>query len=70
MIDLNYTIKFRSFWHAGSGVATGMEKDSQVIRNADGLPFLPGRTLKGLLKDSAIILASLQADDAEKQEWE
>lgn len=41
----------RSFWHAGLGGGSG-DLDAAVVRDAAGLPYLPGRTVKGLLRDA------------------
>jgi CRISPR/Cas system CSM-associated protein Csm3 (group 7 of RAMP superfamily) len=38
-------------WHISSGHGAGPTADSTVIRSAGGLPYLPGRTLRGLLRD-------------------
>jgi len=48
------TLKFeiQGFWHAGTGRGAGAELDAVVIRTAEGLPLLPGRTVKGLLRDA------------------
>lgn len=48
---INYTITFLSDWHAGSGLSSGAEADSVVIKDKHNLPYLPGKTIKGLLKD-------------------
>ena len=55
-MTITYQIKFHSFWHAGSGLSGGVLNDSEVIKTPDGFPFLPGKTLKGLLREAAIIL--------------
>ena len=39
-----------TYWHAGTGRGDGERADAVVQRTADGLPFLPGRTVKGLLR--------------------
>jgi CRISPR/Cas system CSM-associated protein Csm3 (group 7 of RAMP superfamily) len=44
--------KIRSFWQAGSGRGGGALIDAIVHKDANGLPFLPGRTIKGLLRDA------------------
>jgi len=41
----------RSYWHAGTGRGAGPELDAVVFRSAAGLPMLPGRTVRGLLRD-------------------
>lgn len=39
------------YWHAGSGHGAGRRVDAAVVRSAAGLPYIPGRTVKGLLRD-------------------
>jgi len=56
MADINYTVTFFSDWNCGSGLSAGSESDSTAKRNRDGLPYIPGKTIKGLLKDAAIDL--------------
>jgi len=53
MKNINYKITFYSYWHAGSGQTSGSDLDALVIKDKDGLPFIPGKTLKGLLKEAA-----------------
>src|SRR5450759_1702956 len=53
MADINYTITFFSDWLCGSGLSGGSESDAQVKKTKDGLPYVPGKTVKGLLKDAA-----------------
>lgn len=48
---INYIITFLSDWHAGSGLSSGADADSVVIKDKNNLPYLPGKTIKGLLKD-------------------
>jgi CRISPR/Cas system CSM-associated protein Csm3 (group 7 of RAMP superfamily) len=57
---LNYTVTFLSDWHAGSGLAAGAETDAEVIKDGRGLPYLPGKTIKGLLKHACQDIANLQ----------
>ncbi|HOX46070.1 MAG TPA: RAMP superfamily CRISPR-associated protein [Myxococcota bacterium] len=45
-------IELAGFWHAGSGRGEGLGADLLVTRTAGGLPYLPGRTLKGLLREA------------------
>lgn len=40
----------REYWHAGAGHGVGRFIDSAVRRTPAGLPFIPGRTVKGLLR--------------------
>lgn len=50
---LIYQIEFYSYWHAGSGLAGSTYADSIVNRNSQNLPIIPGKTIKGLLRDAA-----------------
>lgn len=50
---MDYKIKFYSNWHCGSGLAAGADVDALVVKDSDGLPYVPGRTIKGLLRDAA-----------------
>lgn len=45
-------VDIRSYWHPGTGRGLGTQLDAITHRNAYGLPTLPGRTLKGLLRDA------------------
>ena len=42
----------RSWWHAGSGRGTGSLVDAVVVKDVRGLPILPGRTVKGLVREA------------------
>ncbi len=44
-------IKLHSNWAIGSGKAGG-SKDSIILKDDNDLPFIPGKTLKGLLRDA------------------
>ena len=52
-MTITYQLKFLGYWHCGSGLSGGAEADAGVIKDAQGLPFVPGKTIKGLLKDAA-----------------
>ena len=41
----------RGWWHVGTGQGRGAELDAVVRRSAEGLPIIPGRTVKGLVRD-------------------
>lgn len=40
----------RSYWHSGTGRGLGAAVDVAAYRDADNLPALPGRHIKGLLR--------------------
>lgn len=52
MENIKYKIEFFSEWHCGSGLAAGADVDALVIKDRKGLPFVPGKTMKGLLRES------------------
>ena len=53
-------IDLLDLWQAGSGRGEGHHLDSVPVLDADNLPFLPGRTIKGLLRDAVLHLESIQ----------
>lgn len=52
MKKLKYKITFYSDWHCGSGLAAGADADQLVIKDKDGMPFVPGKTIKGLFHEA------------------
>lgn len=63
MNDLHYKVEFFSSWHCGSGLDGGDDADSIPLVDRDGLPFIPGRTLKGLVREAAEVLYANDASD-------
>ena len=52
MIEQQLNIAFLSYWHAGTGSGSGYHLDALVYTDAEGLPRLPGRTIKGVIRDA------------------
>lgn len=52
MTDIKFKIQFHSPWHCGSGLSAGADVDALVIKDEDKLPFIPGKTLKGLIREA------------------
>lgn len=52
-MSMQLKIQFLSEWHTSTGAGAGPGADLLVCRNAAGLPYLPARTLRGLLLDAA-----------------
>ena len=50
---MKYSITFYTYWHCGSGLSGGSSNDALVVRDAEKLPFVPGKTVKGHLRDIA-----------------
>lgn len=44
--------EFLSYWQVSSGLGHEAAADSVVARDRDGLPLLPGKTIKGLLREA------------------
>ncbi len=45
-------IELHGFWHPGTGRGDGAGADAVVHRDGAGLPFIPGRSVKGLLRQA------------------
>src|SRR5690554_4168640 len=58
---LNDTFTIRltmlSDWHVGSGTGRPGNVDRVVARDADGLPYVPAKTLRGIWRDACERLA-------------
>jgi len=67
MADLIYKIEFLSDWHCGTGLTSGSDVDLLVIKDENGLPFVPGKTLKGLLKEAA---KTIKEYDSTIEKWD
>lgn len=59
MAAIKYKIKFYSDWHCGSGLAGGADIDALVIKDENGFPYIPGKTIKGLIREAVETLATL-----------
>lgn len=51
---MSYQLKIdiQSYWHPGTGSGRGSDVDAVTHRDAEGLPCLPGKSLKGILRDA------------------
>lgn len=52
MKNLSYSIEFHSLWHCGSGLSAGADIDTLVIKDDSLLPYVPGKTVKGILREA------------------
>lgn len=55
------TIELLDLWQAGSGRGAGQHIDSVPVLDSADLPYLPGRTVKGLLRDAVRHLETIGA---------
>lgn len=51
MNTIKYEIKFLSYWAVGSGKGGGLGADAVVLKENE-LPIIPGKTLKGLVREA------------------
>lgn len=51
-MDIKYKIVFHTDWHCGSGLAAGADLDALVVKDKKGMPFIPGKTIKGLIREA------------------
>src|SRR5699024_12014467 len=66
---MKYQIKFLSDWHVGSGLGAGAETDAEVLKDENKLPYIPGKTIKGLLKAALyemIVVKHIDKDAVDK----
>jgi CRISPR/Cas system CSM-associated protein Csm3 (group 7 of RAMP superfamily) len=50
---MKYKVAFLDYWHLSSGLSAGAKLDSTVVRDENGLPYIPGKTIKGLIKEQS-----------------
>ena len=50
---MKIAIEFFTYWHCGSGTSGGSRVDALVARDDNGLPYIPGKTIKGHIKEMA-----------------
>lgn len=55
---------FLSFWHAGSGMGRGSDVDSIVVKDRRGMPYLPGRSVKGLFREAVNTLEDINQTES------
>ena len=59
-----------TWWHIGTGRGDGPVVDAAVARTPEGLPFIPGRTVKGLARETvALAVEAGFATRQEQQQW-
>lgn len=65
-MNIKYKIEFHTDWHCGSGLAAGADVDALVVKDEKGMPFIPGKTIKGLVREAVEEIRGFQGkQDAE-----
>lgn len=62
MNNLVYKIELYDFWSTSSGLSGGALADNLCLKDSNGLPYLPGKTVKGLFREAAEMLLGLKHD--------
>ncbi|MEA5619868.1 RAMP superfamily CRISPR-associated protein [Cronbergia sp. UHCC 0137] len=63
-------IKLTSDWHIGSGAGIPGDIDSLVQKDQYGLPYIPAKTLTGILRDACELVAFGLDNRAENGAWQ
>ena len=50
---MEIVIEFFTYWHCGSGSSGGSRVDALVARDKNDLPYIPGKTIKGHIREMA-----------------
>ncbi len=66
MKNIKYKVEFFDLWHTGSGLAAGADVDALVIKDKNNLPYIPGKTIKGLVREALETILLLR-EDSDKQ---
>ncbi len=66
-MDIKYQIEFFSDWHCGSGLGAGADVDALVVKDANGLPYIPGKTIKGLVRQALEEIIFFKGLDLQKK---
>lgn len=56
MNNIVYKISFCDFWSTSSGLSGGALADNLCLKDNNGFPYLPGKTVKGLFREAAEML--------------
>ncbi len=65
-MNIKYSIEFHTDWHCGSGLAAGADVDALVVKDEKGMPFIPGKTIKGLIREAVEEIRGLQKEQNEE----
>ena len=55
MQTINISISLLGFWYIGTGQEAGAYADSLVLKDSNGLPYIPGKTIKGMFRNSFVL---------------
>lgn len=67
-MEIRYTLQLISDWHVSNGLTGGSKTDNLFSKNNNQLPEIPGKTIKGLLRDALDEINKVQPDRCTKKE--
>jgi CRISPR/Cas system CMR subunit Cmr6 (Cas7 group RAMP superfamily) len=62
---MKYKIELFNYWHCGTGLSGANDVSQLCVKDRFNLPFIPGKTLKGLIRDAAFEINKFQGEDWE-----
>lgn len=68
MTRLTYRVRFDSDWHIGTGVGDASVLDRLVARDPNGFPYVPAKSITGVVRDAAETIA-LGLDNGASGPW-
>lgn len=66
-MNIKYKVEFFTDWHCGSGLAAGADVDALVIKDVYGIPYIPGKTIKGLVRQSLEEILEFQGKNLQQK---
>ena len=57
---MEVTFQILSYWRVGTGQGRGASLDAVCARDPDGLPFIPGRQVRGLFREAVTDAAEMK----------
>ena len=61
-MTLEYKIEFLDYWNTSSGLSGGARADTLALKDKNGMPYVPGKTMKGLLWEAATVISGFSGD--------
>ena len=62
-MTIKYKIEFHTDWHCGSGLAAGADMDALVVKDKNNMPYVPGKTIKGLVREAIEEIRRFQSNN-------
>ena len=63
---VKYKVDFHTDWHCGSGLAAGADVDALVVKDKNNMPFIPGKTIKGLVREAVEEIRHIQGKNTDE----